>query len=501
MRRNSLQFRLILAFTAVILLTVGSVFIIMWQASIQHIRQYSERIAGMVSGRIQFTILDYYTTYRTWDGVLPVIVKLGEQFKYRIILADSQGRIIADSDNTTGEELDLVKFSSRKITIPKAGVVIEQPRSPGGRPDDGRPRDDMPIPSLLLGGDKGGPKPPEPPAIDTSNLELAGYLFLMPLKQSEVSLTALQLLSNELGRYFIIGALMAVVVAIVLTFFLSRRILAPVKELTAASRRLGKGDFSQRVKADDKSEIGELAATFNLMAADLERDEKLRRDMVADIAHELRSPLTNVRGYLEGIRDGIMQADEKTIGTIYDETMLLSRLVHDLQELSLAESGQLKLFLQPESAGELITQAVSAVKAKAAEKNITMTIELKDGLPPVMIDMQRIRQVLHNLLANALTHTPAGGRISVRADRAGSFVSISVVDTGEGIPAEDLPLIFERFHRVDKSRARATGGSGLGLTIARYFVEAHNGAIIAESEPGKGSTFTFTLPAAEAAVS
>ena len=501
MRRNSLQFRLVLAFTAGILLTGGSVFVIVWQASTQHIRQFSQRVEGMVSGRIQFMIADYYSTYRTWDGVQPVIIKLGDQFKYRIILADNQARIIADSDNTTGEELDPLKFSSRTITIPKEGVVIEQPRPAGGRPDDARPRDDMPIPALLLGGDKGGPKPPEPPVIDTSNLELAGYLFLMPLKQSEVSLNTLQLLSNELGRYFFIGALMAVVVAIVLTFFLSRRILAPVKELTAASHRLGKGDFSQRVKADDKSEIGELAATFNLMAADLERGEKLRRNMVADIAHELRSPLTNVRGYLEGIRDGILQADAKTIGTIYDETMLLSRLVHDLQELSLAEAGQLKLFLQPENAGELITQAVSAVKTKAAEKEITLSIELKDDLPPVLIDTQRIRQVLHNLLANALTHTPPGGRITVRADRAGSFVSISVIDTGEGIPAEDLPLVFERFHRVDKSRARATGGSGLGLTIARYFVEAHNGEIIAESEPGRGSAFTFTLPADETTIS
>jgi len=288
-----------------------------------------------------------------------------------------------------------------------------------------------------------------------------------------------------------------VLVAIALTFFLSRRILAPVKSLTIASGRLGKGDFKQRVTVDDKSELGELASTFNLMAEDLERDEKLRRDMVADIAHELRSPLTNVRGYLEAIRDGIVTPDEKTIGTIYDETMLLSRLVHDLQELSLAESGQLKLYCQPENTGDLITQAVTAVMAKAAAKDITMTIEMNDDLPQVFIDMQRIRQVLLNLLANALTHTPGGGKITVSADKNGGFVAVSVTDTGEGIPAEDLPVVFERFHRVDKSRARATGGTGLGLTIAKYFVEAHNGAINVQSEPGKGSTFTFTVPVAQ----
>jgi signal transduction histidine kinase len=249
------------------------------------------------------------------------------------------------------------------------------------------------------------------------------------------------------------------------------------------------------VNIKEKSEIGELATTFNRMAADLERDEKLRRDLVADIAHELRSPLTNVRGYLEAIRDGIIVPDEHTVNTIYDETMLLSRLIEDLQELSLAESGQLKLYCQNEDIGNIITQAITAVMAKASIKDIKLSVELPDGLPAVFIDRQRIKQVLLNLLTNALTHTPSGRSITVSAEQVGDHIAVCVADNGEGIPPDELPFIFERFHRVDKSRTRLTGGSGLGLTIARYFVEAHKGTITAWSEPGKGSRFTFTLPA------
>jgi len=491
--RHSLQFRLILAFTAVILLTIGSVFVILWQAATGEVREFSQRVEGMVSGRIHFIVSDYYFTYQTWDGVAPLISKLAEQFKYRIILADAGGRVIADSDNSSIEGVDSDRFSTRSIALRKYGSPDEL------RPEERKPLSAMPLPtpSLLLPSGPGRPNPPDLPAPDTSQSGVAGVLYLMPLTQSEVSLTALQLVTNQIGKYFAIGALMAVVAAIVLTYFLSRRILAPVRQLTVAAGQLGKGDFSQRVKVDEKSEIGDLADTFNLMAADLERDEKLRRDLVADVAHELRSPLTNVRGYLEAIRDGVMEPDEKTINTIYDETMLLSRLVHDLQDLSLAESGQLKLFCQPENVDDLITQAVSAMTAKYAARKISLTVEMEEGLPRVMIDLQRIRQVLLNLLTNALTHTPEGGRVTVSASQAGQFVAISVADTGEGIPPEELPLIFERFHRVDRSRARATGGSGLGLTIARYFVEAHKGTITVESEPGRGSTFTFTLPVSQ----
>jgi signal transduction histidine kinase len=192
-----------------------------------------------------------------------------------------------------------------------------------------------------------------------------------------------------------------------------------------------------------------------------------------------------------------MIADTPTVNSIYDETMLLSRLIDDLQELSLAEAGELKLYLEPEDVNSLIDQATAAVRAGAAEKGLSMATDLEAGLPTVNIDFLRIKQVMLNLLQNAIVHTPAGGSITVGAARKDDMVEISVTDTGEGIPAEELENIFERFHRVDKSRSRQTGGTGLGLTIAKSLVEAHKGTISVQSEPGKGSCFSFTVPVSE----
>jgi len=290
---------------------------------------------------------------------------------------------------------------------------------------------------------------------------------------------------------------MAVAIAVAITFFLSRRILAPVKALTSAAKRLGRGDFSQRVQVKDRSELGELGRAFNAMTSDLERTEKLRRNMVADVAHELRTPLSNVRGYLEAIRDGVITPDANTIRSLSEEAMLLSRLVDDLQDLALAEAGELKLVCQIEDVSELVNQTVATVQAQAMAKGLSVSIDLSDRLPPVNIDYHRISQVLRNLLENAVAHTAKGGSITVAAKQQDNWVEVSVTDTGEGIPADDLPNIFERFYRVDKSRTRATGGSGLGLTIAKRLVEAHGGKIKVQSELGKGSCFSFTIPVSE----
>jgi len=240
--------------------------------------------------------------------------------------------------------------------------------------------------------------------------------------------------------------------------------------------------------------VGELAQAFNSMAGNLERAEQLQRNMVADVAHELRTPLSNLRGYLEAVGDGVIKPDADTIRSLDEEATLLSRLVDDLQELSLTEAGELKLVCQAEDISELINQAVAAVRAQAEAKGVSVTIDLPDELPPVNIDSHRISQVLRNLLENAVAHTAQGDSITVTAEQRDNWVEVAVADTGEGIPAEDLPYIFERLYRVDKSRARATGGSGLGLTIARSLVEAHGGRIEAQSELGKGSRFTFTIP-------
>jgi two-component system sensor histidine kinase BaeS len=215
------------------------------------------------------------------------------------------------------------------------------------------------------------------------------------------------------------------------------------------------------------------------------------------VAHELRTPLANIRGYLEAIEDGVVAADEETMRTLREEAAQLNGLIDDLQELTQAEAGALRLDRGPFDAAELVERATDAARARAVEKSITLIGGAEPSLPPVDVDLQRIMQVLQNLLTNALRHTPEGGQITVSARRTpDGLVAISVEDTGAGIAPEDLPHIFERFYRADSSRSRATGGSGLGLTIARRLVETHGGQIGVESTVGQGSRFTFTLPVA-----
>ncbi len=495
--KNSLQFRLIMAFTLVILLTVGAVFLMMWQATVDQVRQFGHRIDFEIGGRIHFEISNYYSQQGSWDGVQPLVVQLSDQFRHRVVLTDVDGKIIADSSQDSSDvQLTPDKFIKRTVTYPfqssgpaSPPSLTSQPESPLGWP----PGSQSPA---SAGAGPGAPSQAQSPPSSDSASTVVGYLYLAPTAQSEISLAALQFMYNEIGRYFILGAILAVMVAIMLTVLISRPILAPIKALTLAAQKLGRGDFSQRVKLADKSEVGQLASTFNLMAHDLQRDEQLRRDTVADIAHELRSPLTNIRGYLEAIRDDVMKADTPTVSSIYDETMLLSRLIDDLQELSLADSGELKLYCEAEDVSALIDQAVAAVRARAADKGLSIAARPDAGLPPVNIDFLRIKQVLLNLLQNAIVHTPAGGSITIGAARQDDMVEISITDSGEGIPAEELENIFERFHRVDKSRSRQTGGTGLGLTIAKSLVEAHKGKISVQSEPGRGSRFSFTLPVA-----
>jgi signal transduction histidine kinase len=194
------------------------------------------------------------------------------------------------------------------------------------------------------------------------------------------------------------------------------------------------------------------------------------------------------------VQEGLKEPNADLIRSIDEEAATLARLVNDLQELSLAEAGKLKLDLQPADTADLLEQAVAAAGAQAEKKQITLASRVAPNLPPVNIDRQRIGQVLRNLLDNAIAHTPAKGNIMLTGERQGEQVKVSVIDTGEGIPSKDLPNIFERFYRVDKSRNRATGGSGLGLTIAKRLVEAHGGTISVQSEPGKGSSFSFTIP-------
>lgn len=306
--------------------------------------------------------------------------------------------------------------------------------------------------------------------------------------------SAPELFRDSVNQSLLAAGVVALAVAGGLGWAFSRRIIRPVEALTAAARQMALGDLAQRVPVASPDEIGQLAAAFNRLADSLDRAERLRRQMVSDIAHELRTPLTNIRGYLEGLRDGVVTPGPAAIASLHEEALLLARLIDDLQELALAEAGQLSLHRQPTAPAALVREAVAALQPAAAHKGVRLTAEVAPGLPVLAADAGRLAQVLRNLLHNALTHTPAGGAIVVAARAEGARLQLTIRDTGEGIAPEHLPYIFERFYRADPARARGAGGAGLGLAIARHWVAAHGGEIHATSTLGQGTTLTVHLP-------
>lgn len=283
-------------------------------------------------------------------------------------------------------------------------------------------------------------------------------------------------------------------IGILLIYLLTRRILVPVRELTAAAQRVSQGDLSYKIPTSNKDEIGKLAQTFNAMTRELEDAEQHRQRLLADVAHELRTPLTNAQGYLEAIRDGLKVPDPSTIEAVYRQIIQLGRLVDDLRLLSLAESGHLELRLEPHSVPELLHSVVEAFEPKAQSKEVKLSLQCPPALPMIIADRARIAQVLGNLLENALFHTPQGGSVTVDAELANNEIIVGVSDTGAGIPEEAIPYLFDRLYRHDLSRSRASGGSGLGLAIARQLITAHGGSIEVESKIGEGSRFYFSLP-------
>lgn len=290
--------------------------------------------------------------------------------------------------------------------------------------------------------------------------------------------------------------------AIVLGIVLSRRIVAPLGRLTVAVQRIAGGDLSHRVGISGKDEIGQLATAFDSMAANLARSEETRRHMLADVAHELRTPVSIIQGSLEAMMDGVLPPTPANLASAHEETRHLSRLISDLREISLAESGQLRLELSDLAVSDLFIRGIEVNQPEAAVREVRLQAEVGDSPSFVRVDRDRFLQIINNLIANALRYTPAGGSVTLSADGPGKdgilsgMVRVSVADTGSGIPANELPHVFDRFYRVDKSRTRASGGSGLGLALVKQLVEAHGGSVWAESEAGHGSRFSFTVPAA-----
>lgn len=289
-------------------------------------------------------------------------------------------------------------------------------------------------------------------------------------------------------------ALGVLLIAALVMVFAGRRLVRPILALTGAAQRMTNGDHATRVPVTGRDEVARLGHAFNAMAESIQHHDFQRKAMVSDVAHELRTPLANIKGYLVASEDGVVPLDSALVTSLLEEAGLLERLVADLQDLALADAGKLKIHPELRDLSELAQQVVSAHRPAAEAAGVTLTAEVS-GPAPAVVDNARIRQALGNLVSNAIRFTPSDGRVLVGVRRVGNGYNLTVTDNGTGIAAEHLPHLFDRFYRAEQSRSRSTGGSGLGLAITKHLVEAHRGSIAATSRLGHGSTFTIQLPA------
>jgi signal transduction histidine kinase len=472
---NRLWVQLTLAFALVVLVTVTAIALLADLTAGQAFRQYLSysdiaRFQNLIAG-----LGEYYEAHGNWDGVDELLSQVRivsapmggpmmdrrpgtlawQDEQVRLIFADADGRVVYDDeDGRTGRKLTRDEKAAAQDVVVEGQVVGQLVVS-------------RPVQSAILG----------------------------PLERAFV---------RRLRWLLVIGGLLAGALGVMLGLALSRNLTAPLQRLATAARAVAHRDFSQRVQVEGSAEMAEVAQAFNEMTATLEKSEHQRQNLVADVAHELRTPLSVVQGNLRAILDDVYPLEKTEISRLYDETRLLSRLVDDLRELALADAGQLRLNLQPTGAGAVIGTMVENLSLVAEAQKVTIDVQVPADLPTLRADPDRLAQVLRNLLVNALHHTGPGSTITVTAQQLENMVQVSVTDTGEGIAPEDLPHVFERFWRADPARAnagqvgtdRGARRSGLGLSVAQSLIEAQGGRIWAESELGRGSTFHFTVPVA-----
>lgn len=461
--RGGLWLKLTVAFLSVALLAVVLVAVLANRVTTAEFRHYMVRGQLTDAQELARRLESYYAANGDWDGAAAILGErrgegrgAGRGGGGQLYLADANGRIVAGAaSGGLGQQADEEALAD--------GLALE------------------------VGGERVG-------------TIVASYDWESAFGYIEEEYLA------RVNRALLWGALGAVGAALLLGTFLAWRIATPIRQLTSAAEQIAAGSSpTSRVAIRTRDEIGQLAASFDRMAGSLAQADERRRRMTADIAHELRTPLSVIQGQVEAIQDGVFPADPQHLAPIHDEVLLLNRLVEDLRTLALAEAGHLQLQKGPVDPAALVARVGASFSPLAGEKTVELEVDAAPDIPRMMLDAHRIEQVLTNLLANAFRHTPEGGRVVVRASlrsddpgqrsegRSEGLV-VQVCDTGSGIPASDLPYVFDRFWRGDKSRSRDRGGAGLGLAIARQLVEAHDGRIWVESAPGEGTCFAFELP-------
>jgi signal transduction histidine kinase len=519
---RSLFFRLLGAFVLVILVLAAIATVLANRVTAGQFRVYTNQNGQLWAQRLAPTLANYYARTGSWQGVASALQAssggmdmMGGWMSGGSLGSGSMGESMMDGGMTQGGTGMYGRRQPSAVGTPVAPAATVQPSWSMWNMMGQR---------LLLADARGS-------VVADSQGELAGKaLSAQELAEGQpvqvggqragtiivaASVTspespAAEFLSS-VNRSIFLAVLAAGAIALALGGLLFFQITAPVRDLKAAAYAIAGGDLQRRVTVRSRDELGDLAQTFNLMAESLSRSETERRQMIADVAHELRTPISVMQANLEAMQDGVLPVDDEQIASLHEETELLARLVADLRLLSLAEAGQLKLERTEVDPVELVRKATERLRPKAEEKGVQLAVQPPASpLPAVLADTDRIGQVIGNLVSNALRYTPTGGTVTVEAnvakpDRRGpEMVLMTVTDTGTGIPAAELPYIFDRFYRADKSRTRASGGSGLGLAIVRYLVEAHGGRAWAESpifqngsERSYGTRVSFTLPAAQ----
>jgi signal transduction histidine kinase len=463
--RTSLLGKFILAFMLVALITAGLLAISIRLTSVNRL---SNLVADQQRSSLQTALLDYYSANGSWNGVTDE----WQQMRFRafpIQANPSTGqRIMAVPNNYPSDQNRRNSFGLADAQ----GMVVVSPD----------PR--MPVGSMVPAGilKTGAP-------LIVNNQRVGTILDAnAPPPFNPEEYLFLQRTTNAL--LLAMGG--ALLVALIVAVILSRTLIHPLQALTQAAQNITEGQLEQQVKVGGKDEIGQLATAFNRMSEEVARVNQLRRQMTADIAHDLRTPLTVIAGYVEAMRDGVLQPTEERLSLIYTEIERLQNLVGDLKMLTQADAGELPLHPQPIAPHSILERAAAPFQQRAEKQGVHLLVEADDHLPDICVDDARMMQVFGNLISNALRYTPVGGEIHLAAQAADGHVELTVQDNGAGIPGEDLPFIFDRFYRVDKSRSEGDE-SGLGLAIVKALVEAHGGSVRAESQLDKGTAVHILL--------